>query len=90
MGYTWNMRLLLLILAIVGVFLIVRTLLLSGQRRTSPAADRLKEQGTVVRCAHCGIHVPQVEAYRSGNRMYCSREHALEDGREKEKRGRSD
>jgi uncharacterized protein len=76
-----GMRLLLLIAAIVGIFLIVRTLLLSNSRRKAPAPERLKEQGTVVRCAHCGMHVPQFEAYRSGDRMYCSREHALEDAR---------
>ena len=74
-----SMRLLLLIAAIVGVFLIVRTLFLSQTRRKAQQPERLKEQGTVVRCAHCGMHVPQFEAYRAGNRMYCSREHALED-----------
>lgn len=76
------MRLLLLIAAIVGVFLIVRTLLLSNSRKKAPMPERLKEQGTVVRCAHCGMHVPQFDAYRSGDRMYCSRDHALEDARE--------
>ena len=75
------MRLLLLIGAIVGIFLIVRTLFLSNSRKKAPLPERLKEQGTVVRCAHCGMHVPQFEAHRSGNRMYCSREHALEDAR---------
>lgn len=79
-----RMRLLLLIAAIVGVFLIVRTLLLSQSRKKSPIPERLKEQGTVVRCAHCGMHVPQFEAYRSSDRMYCSREHALEDGRDRQ------
>ena len=74
-----SMRLLLLIAAIVGVFLIVRTLFLSRTRKQARQPERLKEQGRVVRCAHCGMHVPQFEAYRSGDRMYCSREHALED-----------
>ncbi|TVP88509.1 MAG: hypothetical protein EA347_05705 [Thioalkalivibrio sp.] len=76
------MRLLLLIAAIVGVFLIVRTLLRSSGRKRPETPERLKQQGAVVRCAHCGVHVPQFEAHRSGNRMYCSREHALADKRD--------
>lgn len=77
------MRLLLLIAAIVGVFLIVRTLLRSSGRKPDAQPERLKQQGVVVRCAHCGVHVPQFEAYRSGTRMYCSRDHALADSRDR-------
>jgi uncharacterized protein len=75
------MRVLLLIAAIVGVFLIVRTLLRSTGRKRTEQPGKLKQQGVVVRCAHCGVHVPQFEAYRSGTRMYCSRDHALADDR---------
>lgn len=75
------MRLLLLIAAIVGVFLIVRTLLRSSGTAPPDSPARLKQQGVMVRCAHCGVHVPQFEAYRSDKRMYCSREHALADNR---------
>jgi len=73
------MRILLLIAAIVGVFMIVRTLLRSQGNKSAEKPERIKEQGAVVRCAHCGVHVPQFEAYRSGKRMYCSRDHALAD-----------
>ena len=73
------MRILLLIGAIVGVFMIVRTLLRSQGHKSTEEPERIKEQGTVVRCAHCGVHIPQFEAYRSGKRMYCSRDHALAD-----------
>jgi uncharacterized protein len=77
------MRLLLLIAAIVGVFMIVRTLLRSTRRNQPEQPGRLKQQGVMVRCAHCGVHVPQFEAYRSGTRMYCSRDHALADDRDR-------
>jgi uncharacterized protein len=73
------MRILFLIAAIVGVFLIVRTLLRNPGGKTPEEPGRVKQQGAVVRCAHCGVHVPQFEAYRSGSRMYCSRDHALAD-----------
>lgn len=75
------MRLLLLIAAIVGVFLIVRMLLRSPGTGSPDTPAQLKQQGIMVRCAHCGVHVPQFEAHRSGNRMYCSRDHALADNR---------
>lgn len=73
------MRILLLIAAIVGVFLIVRTLLRSTRQKEPGQPEQVKQQGAMVRCAHCGVHVPQFEAYRSGQRMYCSRDHALAD-----------
>jgi len=78
------MRILFLIAAIVGVLLIARTLLRRPASKPDPQPGKLKQQGTVVRCAHCGVHVPQFEAYRSGNRMYCSRDHALADARDRD------
>ncbi|WP_018867898.1 MULTISPECIES: PP0621 family protein [unclassified Thioalkalivibrio] len=74
------MRLLLLIVAIVAVFLAVRTLVRSSSNRKQVSRgerpERLKEGGAVIRCAFCGVHVPEAEAYRDGDRLYCSRQHA--------------
>lgn len=78
------MRILLLVAAIVAVFMIVRTLLRRPQVQPPKEPEKIKEQGAVVRCAHCGVHVPQFEAYRGGERMYCSRAHALEDQRDRD------
>jgi uncharacterized protein len=66
----------------VGVLLIVRILLRSKGRNQPEQPGRLKQQGVMVRCAHCGVHIPQFEAHRSGKRMYCSRDHALADDRD--------
>ncbi|WP_277402936.1 PP0621 family protein, partial [Achromobacter xylosoxidans] len=30
----------------------------------------------MVRCAHCGIHLPRSEALLQGGRTWCSQEHA--------------
>ncbi|WP_019024840.1 MULTISPECIES: PP0621 family protein [unclassified Thioalkalivibrio] len=75
------MRLLLLIVAIVAVFLAVRTLVRSTSARKESVSrdtrpERLKEGGAVIRCAYCGVHVPEAEAYRDGDRLYCSPQHA--------------
>lgn len=47
----------------------------AGARRPSkPAAVRQAEQ--MVRCAHCGIHLPRSEAVLSAGETYCGQEHA--------------
>jgi uncharacterized protein len=34
------------------------------------------DAGELVRCAHCGIHLPRSEAQAAGGRLYCGAEHA--------------
>lgn len=34
-----------------------------------------REGHTMVRCAGCGLHVPQNEAFERGGKFYCSKEH---------------
>jgi uncharacterized protein len=34
----------------------------------------------IVRCARCGLHVPEREALQHAGRYYCSEQHRLEDG----------
>ncbi|WP_024326516.1 PP0621 family protein [Thioalkalivibrio sp. AKL19] len=88
------MRLLLLIVAIVAVFLAVRTLVRSSGNRKQVSQgerpERLKEGGAVIRCAFCGVHVPEAEAYRDGDRLYCSRQHAEVDRSRSDADSRSD
>ncbi|OWT74705.1 MULTISPECIES: PP0621 family protein [unclassified Achromobacter] len=43
-------------------------------RPTRPAAVQQAEQ--MVRCAHCGIHLPRSEAVLSAGETYCGQEHA--------------
>lgn len=43
-------------------------------RATGDAAARGVDD--LVRCAHCGVHVPRVEAASKEGRHYCSQEHA--------------
>ncbi|MGH8705277.1 MAG: PP0621 family protein, partial [Burkholderiales bacterium] len=39
------------------------------------AKDERAAQGELVRCAHCGVHLPRAEARTAGGRYYCSEEH---------------
>jgi uncharacterized protein len=65
------MKIFLIVVAIVAVVLIVRFLL--RQRRLE--RPRTVAGGDMVRCAHCGLHLPVGSAIQDGQRWYCSREH---------------
>jgi uncharacterized protein len=73
------MRTLLIVLAVVAIALIARFLL--RQRRL--ARPTRVTGGDMVRCAHCGLHVPAAEALSADGRWYCCEAHraAGADGR---------
>jgi uncharacterized protein len=72
---------LLVVLAVVAIWLIRRAMLQAsradqgGSQPGAPAAEG-KTQGDLVKCAHCGMHLPLAEARAVGDRLYCSDEHA--------------
>jgi uncharacterized protein len=67
------MRLIVLIvLVVLAVWLIRRALRGPGSEKTTP---QVKETD-LVRCAHCGVHLPRSEARQAEGLLYCSEEHA--------------
>lgn len=66
-------RLALIAAAIVVALVLIKRLLggrpAAQNPPTKPAPPRL------VQCAHCGVHVGESEAIRSGDRYYCSADH---------------
>ena len=67
------MRLLVLILlVVVAVWLIRRAL----RRIDGEGAPKAPPVGELVRCAHCGVHLPRAEARQAEGALYCSDEHA--------------
>lgn len=68
------LRTLVLIIAVALVVIIVKRWLTqaSGQRSPRPRPERPQR---MVRCQHCGLHVPEGEAIADGGRFYCSEEH---------------
>lgn len=63
----------ILIIALV-VWLLLR--MLKNWANTAQAAkDRPAPIETMVRCEHCGLHVPKQEALESDNKYYCCKEH---------------
>ena len=69
---------LLVLIVVVAIWLIRRTLLRlkQGQQGSAPTATPANTQGDLVKCAHCGTHLPLAEARAVGDRVYCSDEHA--------------
>jgi len=69
--------LVLVVLAVLAVWLIRRAMLhASRPEQGEPGMPSAKAEGDLVKCAHCGTHLPLGEARAVGDRLYCSDEHA--------------
>lgn len=68
------MNLIRLLLLALGVWLLTLAVkrYLALARRKRGEAPRI---GAMVRCAVCGLHVPEVEALRRHDQYFCSAEH---------------
>lgn len=76
------------VVLIIGGLLLARVLArhnaASQQPKVPPVAKPAKglrggpkaDPESMVRCEHCGIHLPRSEAVLSGGRIWCSPEHA--------------
>ena len=70
-------RLVLLALAVVVLVWLVRRALGTRGAGAAPRDGPQDAQGgALVRCAHCGVHLPRAEARVADGRDYCSEEHA--------------
>ncbi len=63
-------RLLLIIVIAVVIYLLLRSFRKQPlqQDKTIPAED-------MVRCAHCGMHLPKGESIEAGGQFFCGTEH---------------
>ncbi len=69
-------RLLLLVALAALVWWLWRRL---ARLRDKPAAPPPPGAELMVRCAHCGLHLPRKEALAHAERWYCCEEHRLAD-----------
>ena len=67
-------QLLRIIIILIGLRLVLTIVKRALASRHKPPADKPSVAHMVV-CAHCGVHVPESEAIRDGNKLYCSEEH---------------
>jgi len=66
------MRYLLLIIAVIAAVLILKQLY--GPRK-KPTIKKIPASTTIVRCEHCGVHIPKEEALYVDQQYFCSEEH---------------
>jgi len=64
----------LVLLVVLAVWLVRRALRAPGDQ--ADLRKRAEAAGQLVRCAHCGVHLPRSEARDAGGLLYCSDEHA--------------
>jgi uncharacterized protein len=67
------LKYLLLLLAIVVAYWLIRAH--QRKRSRSGTSGRSGAAEDMVRCAHCGVHLPRSESLASGPVFYCTPEH---------------
>ena len=68
--------LVLIILVVFAVWLVRRALRRLRQEPPGVIRDTPERSGELVRCAHCGVHLPRAESRMAQGALYCSEEHA--------------
>ena len=62
-------RLLLIIAIVAVVYLLVRSYRKKTPQREKPSTEDM------VRCAHCGVHLPKGESIEADGQSFCGAEH---------------
>jgi uncharacterized protein len=70
------MRLIVLIALVVLAVWLIRRALRGPVQKTDLQKKAEAAPGDLVRCAHCGVHLPRSEARQAEGLLYCSEEHA--------------
>lgn len=75
------MQAILFLAFVLLVYFLIRMILniiIEAREKTQPTSSESVEpldSQLMVRCAHCGVHLPQSEAYFDGKHTYCSEGH---------------
>jgi uncharacterized protein len=67
-------KLIFLLLLIVVVWAVVKSYVKS-KSRAHDEAPRTPAPEDMVRCTHCGVHLPRSESHVSGEKFFCSEDH---------------
>ncbi|MCR4298794.1 MAG: PP0621 family protein [Gallionella sp.] len=63
-------RLLLIIAIVAVVYLLIRS-----YRKQAPQQDKTITAEDMVRCAHCGVHLPKGESIEADGQFFCGAGH---------------
>lgn len=64
-----------LILLVLGAWVVYRLFKSYGRSVRQDQPPRAENGGDMVRCAHCGVHLPRSEAIVSQDEFFCTHEH---------------
>ena len=64
----------MVVLVVLAVWLVRRAIDRSSAGKERPPKTLAEDE--LVRCAHCGVHLPRNEARQASGKLYCSDEHA--------------
>lgn len=65
-------KLIFLVLAVVIVWAVLKSYRKAHSRDRAPRAAVPED---MVRCTHCGVHLPRSESHASGDNFFCSEDH---------------
>ena len=65
-------KLIFLLLAVVVVWAVLKSYRKPRARDQAPRAAAPED---MVRCTHCGVHLPRSESHASGGNLFCSEDH---------------
>ena len=68
-------RYLLIVFIIWAGIMIIRQLYL--KRQDHPESRQLPAEQNMVRCTHCGVHLPEMDAVKDNQKTYCCEAHKL-------------
>lgn len=63
------------LIMLIAIFAVVYLLVRSYGRKNDAAERKEPVAEDMVRCAHCGVHLPRSESIQTGGRFYCCMEH---------------
>lgn len=66
-------RLIFLIAIVAAIYLLVRSYRKNASLRDETAIKEVTED--MVRCAHCGVHLPKSESVQAAGAFFCSTAH---------------
>ncbi len=67
-------QLLRIIIILIGLWLVLQIIKRALTARQSPSPNS-SPIAKMISCDHCGVHVPESEAIRDDNNLYCCEEH---------------